>query len=98
MFLGKVVGTTWATKKTDNLTNRRFLQVRVLNVYQQETGDVKTAIDTLGAGSGEVVICVGGAAARRWMGTDDLSHDAAIIGIVDQIEIDQHELNGIFIK
>lgn len=96
MFLGKVVGTTWATQKTGNLEQRRFLQVTVLDIFEQETTAVKTVVDTLGADRGQIVLCVGGSASRRWLGTDDLSHDAAVIGIVDRIETDRAELEKIF--
>ncbi len=96
MFLGKVVGTVWASRKIENMNGRRLLEVQVLDIFLEGTGVVKTAVDALGAGFGETVLCASGSAARKWFGTDDLSHEAMIIGIVDRVDIDRQILQEIF--
>ena len=91
MFLGKVVGSVWSTKKTDNLNGLRFLLVHPINLNKEPLTDVIVAADVLGAGIGEVVICAFGHAARKAINADDpssLSLEAAIVGIVDKMDVD----------
>ncbi|MGD9488814.1 MAG: EutN/CcmL family microcompartment protein [Calditrichaceae bacterium] len=91
MFLGKVVGSVWATKKTDNLKNLRFLIVNPLNLKKAPLTDVVVVADLLGAGVGEVVICAYGHAARQAISPDDpssVSIEAAVVAIVDRVDVD----------
>lgn len=97
MFIGRVVGTVWATKKVDNVKGLRFLMIHPVNIDKAPNTNVIVAADVLGAGIGELVICSYGHAARRAL-TDqpnELSIEAAVIGIVDQIEVDETLLNGL---
>ena len=48
MFLAKVVGSVWATKKTDNLKNLKFLVVNPINLKKTPQTDVVIAADILG--------------------------------------------------
>ncbi len=50
MFLGKVVGSVWSTKKTDNLNNLRFLIIHPINLNAAPSVDVVVVADVLGAG------------------------------------------------
>ena len=96
MFLAKVVGSVWATKKTDNLTNLKFLVVHPLNLMKAPLTDVVVVADVLGAGVGETVICAYGHAARKAILPDNpasLSIEAAVVGIVDKIDVDTSEIN-----
>lgn len=96
MFLGKVVGTVWATKKVDNVENLRFLVVHPLNIDKEPNTNIVVVADTLGAGSGEMVICAYGHAARQAIQNNNpssLSIEAAVIGIVDKIDITE-EVNS----
>ena len=87
MYLGKVIGTVVSTIKTPSLTGSKFLIVEKIN--QDLTAKKQTEI-TVGAGDGETVIVVGGSSARMSNGKKtDLPVDAAIIGIVDTVEISQ---------
>lgn len=97
MFIGRVVGTVWATKKVDNVKGLRFLMIHPVNIDKAPNTNVVVAADVLGAGIGELVICSYGHAARRAL-TDhpsELSIEAAVIGIVDQIEVDESLLSGL---
>ena len=86
MYLGKVIGTVVSTIKTPSLTGSKFLIVEKIN--QDLTAKKQTEI--AGAGDGETVIVVGGSSARMSNGKKtDLPVDAAIIGIVDTVEISQ---------
>ncbi|MEP7271658.1 MAG: EutN/CcmL family microcompartment protein [Acidobacteriota bacterium] len=88
MFLGKVVGSVWATKKTQNLEGLRFLIVHPYDLNKEPNTNVVVVADRLGAGIGEIVICAYGKAARSAMGDQELSIEAAVVAIVDEVDID----------
>jgi microcompartment protein CcmK/EutM len=88
MFLGKVVGTVWATKKTANLEGVRFLIVHPYNLNKEPNANVVVVADRLGAGVGETVICAYGKAARSAIGDQEMSIEAAVVGIVDAVDLD----------
>src|ERR687896_438266 len=88
MFLGKVVGTVWSTKKTPDLEGVRFLIVHPLDLDKEPTKNIVVVADRLGAGVGEVVMCAYGKAARSAIGNQDMSIEAAVVGIVDTIDLD----------
>lgn len=95
MFLGKVVGSVWSTKKTDNLNNLRFLIVNPINLKKDPLTDVVVVADVLGAGVGETVICAYGHAARKAIEPNhpsDLSIEAAVVGIVDRMDVSEQWL------
>ena len=64
MFLGKVVGTVWSTKKTPDLEGVRFLIVHPYDLDKEPTRNIVIVADRLGAGTGEMVMCAFGKAAR----------------------------------
>lgn len=86
MFLGKVVGTVWSTKKTPNLEGMRFLLIHPLDSTKAPKVDVVVAVDTLGAGIGETVIVAYGRAARLAVANENVSIEAAVVGIVDRMD------------
>jgi ethanolamine utilization protein EutN len=95
VFLAKVVGSVWATKKTDNLDNLKFLVVNPINLKKEPLTDVIVVADVLGAGIGETVICAYGHAARKAIAPGNpsgLSLEAAVVGIVDKIDIDKSKI------
>ena len=101
MFLGKVVGSVWSTKKTDNLKNLRFLIIHPINLKKAPTTDVVVVADVLGAGVGETVICAYGHAARQAIypqNPSELSIEAAVVGIVDRMDVDDEMLNNLLDK
>ena len=91
MFLAKVVGTVWATKKTPSLEGIRLLIVHPYNLNKEPNTDVVVVADRLGAGVGETVICAYGKAARSAIGDQDMSIEAAVVGIVDQVDVAEKE-------
>lgn len=88
MFLGKVVGTVWSTKKTPGLEGVRFLIVHPYDLDKEPTKNIVVVADRLGAGLGEIVMCAYGKAARTAIGDQEMSIEAAVIAIVDQMNID----------
>ena len=87
MFLAHVVGTVWSTKKTPNLEGVRFLIVHPYNLNKEPGTDIVVVADRLGAGIGETVLCAYGKAARSAIGDQDMSIEAAVVGIVDRVDI-----------
>ena len=87
MFLGKVVGTVWSTKKTPDLEGVRCLIVHPIDLDKEPTRNIVVVADRLGAGVGEVVMCAYGKAARTAVGNQEMAIEAAVVGIVDRMDI-----------
>ena len=87
MFLAKVVGTVWSTKKTPDLEGVRFLIVHPIELDKAPTRSVVVVADRLGAGVGEIVMCAYGKAARSAIGDQDMAIEAAVVGIVDRVDV-----------
>ncbi len=85
MTLGKVIGTIWATRKFETTKGYKLLLVQPLNGRLEKTGDPIIAVDTAGAGVGEVIYFVTASEAVIPMDVDMAPVDASIVGIVDSI-------------
>lgn len=92
MFLGKVIGTVWSTKKDENLVGAKFLIVRKLDLDLNEKSDFLVAVDSVGAGEGEVVLVATGSSSRQTHFTQDKPIDAVIMAIVDKLDISIKQL------
>ncbi|MGB5848827.1 MAG: EutN/CcmL family microcompartment protein [Ignavibacteriaceae bacterium] len=92
MFLGKVIGTVWSTKKDENLVGAKFLIVRKLDLDLNEQSDFVVAVDSVGAGEGEVVLVATGSSSRQTHFTQDKPIDAVIMAIVDKLDISIKQL------
>lgn len=97
MYLGKVIGSVVSTKKDDSMKGRKLLMVRPMLADPDNPAAFKpgsntiVAIDTLGAGEGELVMFAQGSSARQADGLKALPVDAAIVGIVDTVTILGHK-------
>ena len=88
MVLGKVIGTLVASRKEPTLEGLTLLVVRACDVDGKESGGAITvAVDTVGAGIGEVVLYASGSSARQTTVTKDRPVDATIMAIVDEITV-----------
>ncbi len=93
MFLAKITGSLISTQKVPSMVGQKLLIVEPLRVDEKDqsslkpTGRTFVVVDTVGAGEGEVVLCVQGSSARYTPETKTLPVDAAIIGIVDQVQV-----------
>lgn len=93
MYLGQVIGSVVATKKDESMRGRKLLMVRPMLVDPEDSSRFKPgnntiiAIDTLGAGEGEMVMLAQGSSARQAQGLKALPVDAAIVGLVDTVNI-----------
>jgi ethanolamine utilization protein EutN len=93
MFLGRITGSLVATQKVESMVGQKLLVIEPLRVNEKDqrdltpTGRTFVAVDTLGAGEGQVVLCVQGSSARFTPETKQLPVDAAVIGIVDRVTV-----------
>ena len=93
MFLAKVEGSVVATKKEGTMLGRKLLLVRPQLVDDQDPAKFKpgsntiVAVDSVGAGVGEMVLFCQGSSARLATGLKDAPVDAVIIGIVDSVDV-----------
>jgi len=88
VLLGKVTGTVVASAKDERLENFKFLLVENLTPEGKAASGYVVAVDAVGAGKGEVVLYAGGSSARQTVMTDKRPTDAAIIAIVDTVEVE----------
>ena len=89
MLLAKVVGTVVATRKDPRLVSNKLMVVRGVDPRGQAEGNYLVAVDTVDAGVGETVLIVSGSSARMASGLKDCPVDAAIVGIIDAIEMNE---------
>ncbi len=94
MFIGRVVGSLWATQKTANTDGMKFLIIQPQNLNKEPNTDTVVVADVLGAGEGEIVMVAYGHAARLAVGSTDGSIEAAVVGIIDEYEIKREFYNG----
>jgi ethanolamine utilization protein EutN len=89
MLLAKVVGTVVATRKDERLVSAKLLVSRPIDPTGKPEGSYLVAVDTVDAGVGETVLIVSGSSARMAAGLKDCPVDAAIVGVIDRIDVDQ---------
>lgn len=94
MFIGRVVGSLWATQKTKNTMGAKFLIIQPYNLNKAPNTDTIVAADILGAGEGELVMVAYGRAARVAVGNEDMSIEAAVIGIIDEYDVNAEYYHG----
>jgi ethanolamine utilization protein EutN len=87
MLLAKIVGTVVATRKDERLVSSKLLVARPIDPSGQPEGHYLVAVDTVDAGVGETVLIVSGSSARMASGLKDTPVDAAVIGVVDHVDV-----------
>jgi ethanolamine utilization protein EutN len=93
MFLAKVEGSVVATKKDPSMSGRKLLLLRPQLVDEKDPTKFRpgvntiVAVDSLGAGVGEMVLFTQGSSARLAPSLKDAPVDAVIIGIVDVVDV-----------
>lgn len=91
MNLGKVIGTVWSTRKDENLVGAKFLIVKELDLDYNPKDKFVVAVDSVGAGVGEVVLFASGSSARQTSFTHNKPVDAVIMAIVDKLDVSVKE-------
>ena len=87
MILAKVAGTVVATRKDERLVSSKLLVVRPVDPSGKAEGNYLVAVDTVDAGLGDTVLVVSGSSARMASGLKDCPVDAAIVGVVDHVDV-----------
>ncbi|RLD40393.1 MAG: ethanolamine utilization protein EutN [Bacteroidetes bacterium] len=88
MVLAKVVGTVVSTRKEPKIEGIKFLLLEKINPKSMEgNGEYIVAMDSVGAGVGEIVFYVSGSSSRMTTVTEGKPSDATIVAIVDLIDI-----------
>lgn len=93
MFLARVEGSVVATKKDASMSGRKLLLVRPQLVDEKDPTKFRPgsntiiAVDSVGAGLGELVMFCQGSSARLAPNLKDAPVDAVIIGIVDTVDV-----------
>jgi microcompartment protein CcmK/EutM len=88
MILGRVVGTVVATRKDPRLEGKKLIVVKPVSPEGKDEAGYLVAVDTVSAGFKERVLVVPGSSARMAEGCKDLPVDTAIVGIVDDVQLD----------
>jgi ethanolamine utilization protein EutN len=86
MYLGRVIGTVVATQKYEGLEGKKLLIVTPLDHKLGRNGDDHVAVDTVRAGEGDLVYLVGSREAALACDPWFVPVDAAIVGIVDDVQ------------
>src|SRR5436190_6220876 len=93
MFLARVEGSVVSTKKEASMNGRKLLVLRPQLVDEKDPTKFRpglntvVAVDSVGAGIGEMVLFCQGSSARLAPGLKDAPVDAVIIGIVDTVDV-----------
>jgi microcompartment protein CcmK/EutM len=94
MFVARVIGSLVSTQKVDAMVGRKLLVVEPYRLDPKgrdklvSAGRTFVAVDTVGAGEGELVLITQGSSARLTPETKNLPIDTVIIGIVDTVHVD----------
>ena len=89
MQIGRVIGTVVATQKHRKFEGAKLLLVQPLNMDDTPRGVALLAVDGVGAGVHEkVLIVLEGRAAGEALGQKAAPVDAAIVGIIDDVDFD----------
>jgi ethanolamine utilization protein EutN len=87
MNLGRVVGRTWATQKSETLTGHRLLIVQPITPEGNPVGKQLVCTDWTGAGAGELIYWARSREASFPFLPAEVVTDATIVGIVDEVHV-----------
>lgn len=86
-----MIGNVWATKKDAAIDGQKLLVVNVLHSRNQGQESLIVAADVTGAGIGDQVLICRGHAARSAVGKGNIPVDAAIMGIIDSLDLHERK-------
>ncbi len=97
MFIAKVKGNVVTTQKVQNMTGRKLLIIEPLRVDEKAkqmvpTGRCFVAVDSIGAGTEDLVLVTQGSSARMTETTSDAPVDCVVIGIIDSIDAHKDQI------
>lgn len=89
MIIGEVTGNVWATRKDDALSGLKLMIVKRIDKESDVDMMSFVAVDCVGAGIGDQVLVTTGSSARKALDNHSAPVDAAIVGIIDEVEVRQ---------
>ncbi len=92
MQLAQVRGSVVSTQKDPNLQGVKLLLLQLIDEEGQLIPKYEVAADNVGAGVGEWVLVTLGSAARQVIRSDERPVDAAVIAIVDTVNVENRTL------
>ena len=87
MRLGRIIGKVWATAKDEQLDGIKLAIMQVVDELEKPTGTTFVAVDTIGAGEGDLVYWVGGGEATCVYPDRKIPSDVSIVGLVDSLDM-----------
>ena len=87
MRIARIIGSTISTIKDESIRGRKLLIVQPADVQGKVTGEPYVAVDTVSAGTGDLVLVTEYSSARYTGFTKDLPIDAVIVGVIDSLEM-----------
>ncbi len=87
MLIGKVIGSVVATQKDEKLEGRKLLVVQVHNQLNKPLDQYVVAVDSVQAGTGDMVLYATGSSARQTTLTEGRPCDAVVMAVVDSWDI-----------
>lgn len=88
MQVAKVIGDIVTTRKDDNLQSIPLLVLQPLDAAGTPVGRTLVAVDSVGAGVGEIVFFVRGKEASFPFAPTQVPADAGVVGIVDHYDVE----------
>lgn len=86
MIFARVTGSVVCTQKDEKLVGSKLLLLQPVDLAGAAKGNPLVAVDSVGAGEGELVLVVQGSSARQTSRTEGRPVDAVIFAIVDNVE------------
>jgi microcompartment protein CcmK/EutM len=87
MRIARIIGSTISTIKDEAIRGRKLLIVQPADTQGKVTGEPYVAVDTVSAGTGDLVLVTEYSSARYTGFTKDLPIDAVIVGVIDSLEM-----------
>jgi len=87
MRIALVIGSTISTVKDESIHGRKLLIVQNTDTVGKATGEPYIAVDTVSAGTGDLVLVTDGSSARYTNQTTNAPVDAVIVGVIDSLEL-----------
>jgi ethanolamine utilization protein EutN len=90
LLIGRVIGDVVATRKAASHERRKILVVQPLNLDGSNRGEPVLALDAVDAGAGDrVLLSTEGYSAMTAVGRPNSPIDAAVVGVIDEVELDE---------
>ena len=90
MEMGTVIGNVWATKKAEGIVGQKLLVIDLIKGRKKEQESLIVAADVIGAGIGDLVLLCRGNPARLMVDKGNVPIDAAVVGIIDSLDIPEY--------